>query len=253
MVNNLGNLITDKHIVIAGASSGLGKELAIKASVAGARISLIARDEKRLSETIKQLHNENKHNIYVYDLNNLDGIEQLLKSIVDNCGKIDGYCHCAGITGNVAIRPIKLSTISFVDKILKVHFNAFVEVVRVLSSGKIINKGANIVGISSSVAYHGDCGCSIYAAAKGAIDAYIKSAAIELYSKNIQINNVAFGTINSETFLNMLNDDFSSDQVLGNQKFGAIDLSKAAEMLLFLLSNDSKQYTGNTIKFFAGR
>lgn len=253
MLENTSHIMKDKHIIITGASSGLGKSLAIKASLAGAKVTLIARDKCRLLDTVNAMYDKDKHSIYSSDLSNLNEIESLLKNIASNNGKIDGFCHCAGITGSAAIRPIKVSNTNFVDSIFKIHVLAFIEAVRVLSLPKVTNSGANIVGISSVVAYRGEVGCSSYAAAKGAVDSFIKNAAVELYNRKIKINSVAFGTINSETYLNMVEEDFDKLHVMGNQKFGGIDLDNATDILISLLSNKSLQYTGNTIEFFAGR
>ena len=106
--------LTGKHVVITGASAGIGRATAIQASKLGARISLIARNEERLKETLDMLDGEG-HRYFAFDLNNVDGIESLVKNVVLQGGALDGFVHCAGIGPN---RPIKLTKPSFVEEVL---------------------------------------------------------------------------------------------------------------------------------------
>ena len=73
--------LSNKHIIITGASSGIGRACAIQASRLGAKVSLIARNQDKLVETINLMEDQDKHAYYCFDLNNTEDIETLIKKL----------------------------------------------------------------------------------------------------------------------------------------------------------------------------
>ncbi len=96
----------NKKILVTGASSGIGREVAIHLSELEAKVVLIARDEDRLKETISLMKEPKKHKYFLYDLENIDDISTLVTNCVeyDNI-KFDGFIHCAGVP---AVLPLKV-------------------------------------------------------------------------------------------------------------------------------------------------
>lgn len=244
--------LKDKHLLITGGSSGLGRMCAIRASLLGARVTLVARDREKLEEVMSQMQGCD-HSYIIFDLSQTDDIESLIKEVVATRGAVDGFCHCAGITGQSAIRTLKYSKPSYIKQMFCVHTEAFIELVRSLSLKKNLNQGASLVGISSIAAYRGDNGLMAYGAAKGAIDSFVKSVAVDLYKRDIRINNVAYGAIKSEAFQELQDNNERVNELFYNQYAGLIDSESAVNIILFLLSDAVKQMTGTTIEFFAGR
>ena len=109
--------LTGRHIVITGASSGIGRATSIQASRLGAKVSLIARNGEKLRETLSLMEGDG-HSIYALDLNETDQIDTLVASIAEKGGAIDGLVHCAGIVFN---RPIKLAKAEFVEQMTRIH------------------------------------------------------------------------------------------------------------------------------------
>ena len=240
--------LSNKHIIITGASSGIGKACAIQASRLGAKVTLIARREDKLRETINLMEEQDKHAYYCFDLNNTENIESLIKNIITEQGTVDGLCHAAGIA---TPRPLKLSKPNYVSKMFSVHIFAFAELVRVLSLKHNLNDGASLVGISSVAAERGNIAQGIYGAAKGAMNSFIKPIAKELSNRKIRINNVAYGIVDTQMFQEFLANG-GNEEVIKQQYLGVIDTETAANAVMFLLSDASKFTTGSVLPVYAG-
>ena len=100
-----------KNIVVTGASSGIGQQIAITCSLMGARVSLIGRNEERLNETFLKMSGKG-HLVLSYDLTDLDHQKELVASIVEKQGAIDGLVNCAGISTTL---PLKLMSPDKID------------------------------------------------------------------------------------------------------------------------------------------
>ena len=127
------NTFSGKNIIVTGASSGIGRGTAI---FLRARIILIARNKEKLEETISQLHNGD-HKIYPFDLKETEKIEGLVKDVVKENGKVDGFVHCAGIA---TMRPLSLTKTNFLHDMMLINFYSYVELIRCISKkGNWIN------------------------------------------------------------------------------------------------------------------
>lgn len=240
--------LSGKHIIITGASSGIGRACAIQASRLGAKVTLIARNEIALIKTTSLMENSCKHNYYIFDLTNIKGIEPLIKNIVAEQGAVDGMCHAAGIA---TPRPLKLSKPGYVQEMFAVHIFAFAELVRTLSLKHNLNMGASLIGISSVAAERGNITQGVYGAAKGAMNSFLKPVAKELANRKIRINNVAYGIVNTSMYQEFLETSGDED-VVKQQYLGIIDTESAANAVMFLLSDASKFITGSVLPVYAG-
>lgn len=235
--------LNNKHILVTGASSGIGRATAILASQLGARLSIIARDEGRLKQTMLALDGCT-NSYYSCDLSDTYQIESLIKEIVNTNGQIDGFVHCAGLGIN---RPINVSNTSFIDQIMKINFYAFAELLRIITKRKNSNDGASCIAISSVASVKGDKAQGAYGASKAALNGYIHPAAKELSSRKIRVNTVAFGMIDTEMYAEFKRSGGSLEEQLGGQYLGLGSSQDAANIICFLLSNASKFITGTTM------
>lgn len=246
MINPLD--LSGKHILITGASSGIGRACAIQASKLGAKVTLIARREEMLQETVSLMENSDIHSYRVFDVSNTDEIEALVKEIVASEGAFDGFVHAAGIGQG---RMLKQTKPGYVKNMYDIHTFAFFEFTRCLSSRKNLNQGASIVGISSVGAVKGNVSQCAYGSAKAAMNSFIIPAAIELAKRNIRINNVAFGMVKTEMYDEFL--EFGGcDSVMNRQYMGVIDVESAANSVIFLLSDACKYITGTVLPVYGG-
>lgn len=240
--------LTGKHILITGGSSGIGRACAIQASKLGAKVTVIARNEEKLKETLAMTDNPDNNAYYCADLSEIDKIEDLVKKIIAERGPVDGFCHAAGVG---TARVLKISKINYVDKMFKIHAFAFFEFCRVLSLKKNLNHGASIVGVSSVAAVAGNIGQDIYAAAKGAINSFLKPAAKELAMRKIRVNNVAYAMVDTDMYQEFL-ESGGDENAMRLQYLGVIDVETAANAVVFLLSDASKFTTGTVLPVYAG-
>ena len=240
--------LTGKHIIVTGGSAGIGKATCILASQLGAKVSIVARNEQRLAETLSLMEGEG-HRVYPFDLNETEEIEGLVSRIIEENGAIDGLVHCAGIGRN---RPIKMTKPDVVSSMMKIHYQAFVELMRAASGKKRTNENGSYIGISSIASIQGQIAQGAYAAAKGAMNAVVHPFAKELAPKGIRVNTIAFGMIDTDMYQDFLQTGGNQEELLRNQYLGIIPVDYAAQAICFLLSDASRYITGTTMYYDAG-
>jgi len=235
--------LSARHVLVTGASSGIGRAACVLASRLGARVSLLARNPEGLQETLSLMDGED-HAFHCCDVAEIGGLEDQVKQIVGTSGPLDGLVHCAGVSTG---RPLAMSKPDFVRDVMTVNFFSFVELVRVISRKKNSNQGASLVGVSSVAAFRGGKAQEAYAASKAAIDSVLKPMAKELADRRIRVNAAAFGMVRTHSY-QMYLDGGGSDEALGTQQYlGVAEPEDAASVLCFLLSDASRFITGTTL------
>lgn len=172
--------LVDKHILVTGASSGIGRAIAIECSRMGAKVVITARNSDRLKETYAALDGEG-HDCIVADLNNPEDIDNLANSVCP----LNGIVYCAGISNRTLSKMIRLKDI---ENVMGTNFNAPVLLQRSLLKRKKVHNGSSIVFIASRAPFAPTVGNSLYAASKGAIIAYSKVLGLELAAQGIRVN-----------------------------------------------------------------
>ena len=238
----------DKLVVIDGAASGIGLETAIILSRQGTRVVLIDMDEKKLEKAQEKLEG-NGHLILPLNLSELESIEPSVQHIVSECGKIDGFVHCVGIRSR---RPIKMLKPDTVQQVISVNFISFVELVQCITLRNHFNPGLSIVGISSISAKSGGAAITAYAASKAAMDGAVRCLAKELAPKQIRINTVMPGQINTPAYSAIMDGTNGEDPVLQRQYLGLGEACDVANTICFLLSNESRLITGAALPLDGG-
>ena len=233
-----------KRIIVAGASSGMGKAIAIKLSQQGAEVCLMGRNQEKLNATLCEMHGDN-HRCFIKDFSQSGGYKEIYDEITADGHKIDGLVYCAGIA---KILPVSLLEKKTMDESMTTNFYSFVEMASMLSKNKYHDK-TSIVGISSiSTLYPQKCQ-GIYVATKSAMNSMVTAMAIELAKKKIRINTI----LPSSTRTKMLEEAFenkSEDQIeasIKQQVLGMIEPDDIADIVMFLLSEASKMITGRSI------
>jgi NAD(P)-dependent dehydrogenase (short-subunit alcohol dehydrogenase family) len=238
-----------KQILITGAADGIGKQTAKQLAEAGAKLILTDINIEGLKTMVSELSGEN-HSVYFLDLSKTEEIETEISRIINIDGPVDGFVHCVGVRSR---RPINMLKPAMLTEILNVNFVSFVELIRILSK-KGNNTGIlSIVGISSISSLRGGPGVTAYSASKGAMDAAVRCLAKELAPKNIRINTVAPGQINTPAFekLRQMSGE-NEDPTLSRQYLGLGEPEDVANAIMFLLSNKSRFITGTTLPVDGG-
>jgi NAD(P)-dependent dehydrogenase (short-subunit alcohol dehydrogenase family) len=238
--------LKDKVILVTGASSGIGRSTSIECSRMGATMIITGRNEVRLKETYDSLEGAG-HKQIVADFSSETGLNALSEYVTS----IDGVVYCAGFTKPLPIQFINEEDIS---EIMKVNFIAPTLISRNLLQNKKIRKGASIVFISSiSGVYCSYVAQGLYAASKGAINGLIKSMALELATKNIRVNSICPGMINT----NILESGIISREQLEEdikkyplKRYG--QPQEVAYAAIYLLSDASQWVTGSNLLIDGG-
>jgi len=236
-----------KTILVTGASSGIGREIALICANMGARMVITGRNETRLEDTYLQLNGDN-HIKIIADMSKLDDIEL----IADTVPELDGFSNNAGITQVVLVKHIKQSTLA---EIINTNTIAPILLTQLLTKKRKIKNNGSIVFTSSlSGVYCVHYGESMYAASKGAISGFAKGAALDLSKNNIRVNSVCPGIIQTELF--KTNAVLTDEELLEKQKFFPLKRfgqpKDVAYAVVYFLSDASSWVTGADLKIDGG-
>ena len=244
--------LTGKRYIVTGASSGLGRQVCITLSQLGAEVILIARNIEKLEKTLALMETGN-HSYYAFDLSNLEKIENLLKDIIHDKGRLDGLVHCAGLG---TMKPLNMTTPKFMTEMMNVNVLSFIELVRVISKKKNCNQGASIVAVSSAASIRGDKAKTAYCTTKGALDSAVLALAAELgVIKKIRVNTVNPAWIKTDMYQDYIEatGEEKERELEERQFLGLSEPVEIANVIAFLLSNASAQITGQSIIVDGGR
>lgn len=230
-----------KSILITGASSGIGRGIAIECSKMGARLIINGRNAERLKETLDMLEGKD-HLAIIADLSKQEEIERLVEEVPE----INGCVHGAGIP---KIAAVKFIDRMLLDDILNINTVAPILLTSLLLKKKKLRKKSSIVFISSiSGVCVANTGESPYSATKGAISGFVKGAAFELAAQGTRVNSINPGLVPTR-ILELSNTVFSEDQ-LKDTMYGRYPLKRVgtpediAYGAIYLLSDASSWVTG---------
>ena len=232
-----------RWVVVTGASSGIGRAIAIELARHRANVVLVGRDVDRLAETASQLP-RCEHRTLILDLASHDGLAAAIQELRRDTAPLYGLCHAAGV---VDTRPLSASTVPQVRALLDVNFLGGLELARIVCRRDVVAPdGGSLLFISSIYGLVGMPGQIAYSATKGAVVAAARAMAIELARRRIRVNTLSPGLVETRMTESAL-DKLSSQQV---DKLKAlhplgvgepVDVARAA---VFLLAPASRWITG---------
>ena len=240
--------LKDKVTVVTGGNSGIGFGIAQAFKSEGAVGTITGRNQRMLDISVQQLGD---HFIGLNgDVTNLEDLEEIFKKTFERFGKIDALVVNAGGTvegaqmGSVA----QIGEVSY-DKFMDLNLKSVYFTVQ--KALPYMNDGGSIVLIGSTAAHRASAGMSIYGAAKAAVISFAKGFSLDLLARNIRVNVLSPGTIDTPAFDKMV----PAEQVVQVKKkwvdlipLGRIgqpaDIGKAA---VFLASDDSSFMLGAEI------
>ena len=240
----------DKVAMITGATRGIGKQIALTLANEGYNIVLNYRTE---NDELKQLKNEIESKkvkclTVQGDVTNFEDCKQMIESAIKEFGKIDVLVNNAGITKDMLLARMKEEDFKqVIDVNLVGTFNMTKNVISYMMkarNGKIIN-------ISSVVGIEGNAGQTNYSASKAGIIGFTKSLAKEVASRNILVNAVAPGFI--ETNMTDVLKQEVKDEIAKNIPLKRMGTPQdVANVVKFLASEDSSYITGQVISVDGG-
>ncbi len=234
-----------KTILVTGASSGIGRGIAIACSKMGATVILNGRNLIKLGATLNQLE-EGAHQIIAADITNRESVAKM----VDQLPVLDGVVHCAGIGQRVLC---KMATEQDVDSVMDANFKGPVLLQTALMKSKKINKGGSIVFIASISTWSPSVGNAFYSASKAAIVSYANCLSLELAPRKVRVNCISPAMVWTDLVLQegvdetILREDENKYPL---KRYGTPE--DIANLAIYMLSDASTWMTGSNVKISGG-
>ena len=239
-----------KVALVTGATRGIGKAIALELADNGYDIVLNYRSvNDELKQTQKEIEEKNVNCFLVYgDISKFEDCENIAKQAMEEFGRIDVLVNNAGITRDGLIMRMKKEDFeSVIDTNLTGTFNMTRNVVPFM----IKQKNGRIINLSSVVGITGNAGQTNYSASKAGVIGFTKSLAKEVASRNILVNAIAPGFI--ETDMTKVLSDNVKEAILNQIPLKRMGEAKeVAKLVKFLVSDDSKYITGQVINVDGG-
>ena len=240
----------DKVAMITGATRGIGKQIALTLANEGYNIVLNYRTENdELIQAKNEIESKNVKCLTVQgDVTNFEDCKQMIESASKEFGKIDVLINNAGITKDMLLARMKEEDFKqVIDVNLVGTFNMTKNVISYMMKAR----NGRIINISSVVGIAGNAGQTNYSASKAGIIGFTKSLAKEVASRNILVNAVAPGFI--ETNMTDVLKQEVKDEIAKNIPLKRMGTPKdVANVVKFLASEDSSYITGQVISVDGG-
>ena len=239
-----------KVAFITGGTRGIGKQIAITLAKERYDIAINYRKENEdLKDTRQKIEMQNVKCFTVQgDVSNFDDAERMVKEILEKFNKIDVLVNNAGITKDMLLMRMKKEDFeSVIDVNLVGTFNITKNVIPCMMK----NRNGRIINVSSGVGISGNAGQSNYSASKAGIIGFTKSLAKEVGSRNILVNAIAPGFIETQ-MTDILKDELKEEiiKTIPLRKMGTVQ--DVANVVKFLASDDSSYITGQVINIDGG-
>ena len=236
--------------LITGGTRGIGKEIAITLAKEGYNIALNYRSEnEELSKLKQEIEANNVKCLTVKgDISSFEDCEQFVKQTIQEFGKIDILVNNAGITKDTLL--IRMKKEDF-EQVINVNLVGTFNVTKNVISYMMKAHSGRIINISSVVGICGNAGQTNYAASKAGIIGFTKSLAKEVASRNILVNAIARGFIQTN-MTDVLKEEIKQEiaKNIPMQRMG--DAKDVANVVKFLASRDSSYITGQVIHVDGG-
>ncbi len=243
-------MLKDKNVIITGATRGIGREIALTLAKNGANIAINYRNfNSELEALINEIKSFGVDVLAINcDVSVSDDVDNFVKEVKSHFKIIDVLVNNAGITKDGLILRMKEEDF---DDVLDVNLKGTFNTTKFVSSIMVRQKCGKIINISSVVGISGNSGQCNYAASKAGVIGFSKSVARELSSRNINVNVIAPGYINTDMTKNL--PDKIKEEVIKSIPMKRIGEPKeVANLVLFLSSNLSDYITGQVINVDGG-
>jgi 3-oxoacyl-[acyl-carrier protein] reductase len=242
--------LKDRIAIITGATGGIGRAIALQLAAAGASVICNYRSNKaRAEELVRTITAAGGSAVGMPgDVRNAAEIEGLAAAVIEQFGRIDILVNNAGITRDELL--LSMSEQTWRDVIETNLFGAF-NCTKAVAQQMMFQKRGRIINISSVAGERGGRGQTNYAASKGGLNAFTRAAAIELAPKNITVNAVAPGVIDTDMSQEVMRR--AKELVMNHiplKRLGTGD--EVAQLVVFLASDEAAYITGEIIRVDGG-
>jgi len=241
--------LKDKVAVVTGASQGIGRDTAHALAEAGAKVAVAARNEEKLAELVQEIIAKGGEAFAVkMDVAEIDQIKSGFKSILEKFGKIDILVNNAAITRDGLAMRMKPDDW---DAVLRTNLTGAHLCIQQVLPTMMKARAGRIINISSVVAESGNAGQANYVASKAGLIGLTKAIAIEIASRNITVNAVAPGFVESP--MTAVLPDKVKEELKVRIPLGRMGTGKdVAASIVFLASDEAAYITGHVLDVNGG-
>lgn len=235
-----------KNALVTGATGGIGEAIARVLHAQGASVSLSGTRAEKLEELASDLGE--RAFVTPANLSDREAVGGLLAAAEEKMGSVDILVNNAGITRDNIFMRMKDEEW---DQVLEVNLTSGFHLCRAAIKGMMKRRSGRIIGVTSVVGVTGNPGQANYAAAKAGMIGMYKSLAREVASRNITVNTIAPGFI--ETAMTDALNDKQKESILANVPAGRLGTSvEIASAALYLASDEAAYMTGQTLHVNGG-
>ena len=240
-----------RNVIVTGGSRGLGLGIARKLTGVGYRVIAVARkqnDELTAAMQEAELANPGSFHFTPFDLGEIEGIPDLVKTLRKDFGPIYGLVNNAGISfeGVLALMPT-----SQIEQLIRVNTLSPIVLTKYVVRSMMADGGGRIVNLASIIASTGYSGLSVYGATKSSVIGFSRSLAREVGRMGVNVNSVAPGFVDTD-----LTHGLKEEQRQKIERRSALrrlaDIDDVANAVEFLLSDKAKNITGTVLTVDAG-
>lgn len=238
------------YVLITGASSGIGREMAI--SLSGEhRLILNGRDAERLEQTRLACQAPYRHRCWPHDLADVTTLASALPAFLQqHDALVVGFVHCAA---QLKVLPLRSITIAHAQDVMNTNVLAALEITRLLLRKDVNRKMlTSIVFVSSIASQFGARGFTTYCASKAALDGLMKALAVEL-APDVRVNSVLPGSIRTPMTETIFADPATAERLVKDYPLGIGLPSDITHAVTFLMSDQARWITGHQMVVDGGR
>ena len=242
---------TGKSVIVTGATSGIGRAVALRFSKSGAHVVAIGRNQTALEQLKGEI---DKLLVIQADVTNPEEMQGAVAQTIDTFGHLDVLVNAAG---HISSGTIETTSLAAWDAMMNVNLRAAFNLMQIASSHLIETRG-NIVNISSVTGLRSFPGVLAYCVSKAGLDQLTRCAALELAPKGVRVNAVNPGVVITDIHKRGGMNDEAYEKFLEHSRtthpLGRVGLaSEVAELVCFLASEEAAWITGGTYSIDGGR
>ncbi len=232
------NVFEKKIVWITGASSGIGKEMAIQLANAGAKVILSSRNKESLEKVKGELKNPNQHFVIPLDLEDASNFKDLAKSVIEKYGRIDYLFNNGGLSqrSNASETPIEVDR-----RIMEINYFGNIALTKAVLPYMQKQKNGHLIVISSIAGKFGFFLRSAYSASKHALHGFYESLLLEEEKNNIKVTIACPGKINTDISINALNSSGKKHGEMDHNQKTGMSAQECVEILLHAVVKEKKE------------